>query len=142
MIWARSTWRPEYQLAGGARKGEHIPIAIRNDTIEYNASAFQVEPNAPVEDLLKKLPGVEVDRQGNIKAQGEQVNKVLVDGKNFSATTPRSPPKTCLPMPWTKSRYSIKNPRWPSFRVLRTGKRKEPSTSHSRTTKNKVTSAM
>ncbi|MCB9285145.1 MAG: TonB-dependent receptor [Lewinellaceae bacterium] len=70
-------------------KGEHIPIAIRNDTIEYNATAFQVEPNAPVEDLLKKLPGVEVDRAGNIKAQGEQVNKVLVDGKEFFGNDPK-----------------------------------------------------
>ena len=70
-------------------KGEHIPIAIRNDTIEYNAAAFQVEPNAPVEDLLKKLPGMEVDRAGNIKAQGEQVNKVLVDGKEFFGNDPK-----------------------------------------------------
>jgi len=70
-------------------KGEHIPIAIRNDTIEYNAAAFQVEPNAPVEALLRKLPGVEVDRQGNIKAQGEDVNKVLVDGKEFFGDDPK-----------------------------------------------------
>lgn len=70
-------------------KGDHIPIAIRNDTIEYNAAAFQVEPNAPVEDLLRKLPGVEVDRQGNIKAQGEDVGKVLVDGKEFFGNDPK-----------------------------------------------------
>lgn len=70
-------------------QGEHIPIAIRNDTIEYNAAAFQVEPNAPVEELLKKLPGVEVDRQGNIRAQGEQVEKVLVDGKEFFGNDPK-----------------------------------------------------
>lgn len=70
-------------------KGEQIPILMKNDTVEYNADAFQVRPQAAVEELLKKLPGVEVDRQGNIRAQGEQVNRVLVDGKEFFGSDPK-----------------------------------------------------
>lgn len=68
---------------------DHIPIKIKNDTIEYNAKAFKTQPNAVVEDLLKKLPGVEVDKDGTVKAQGKQVNKILVDGKEFFGDDPK-----------------------------------------------------
>ena len=68
---------------------EHIPLRMRSDTLEYNANAFQTQPNAVVEDLLKKLPGVEVDRNGTIRAQGEQVQNVLVDGKEFFGNDPQ-----------------------------------------------------
>ena len=54
---------------------ERIPIEIDGDTIKYNAEAFKTRPNANVEELLKKLPGVEVDRDGSIRAQGEEVSK-------------------------------------------------------------------
>jgi hypothetical protein len=70
-------------------EGEIIPIIIKKDTIEYNADAFKTKPNAVVEDLLRKLPGVEVQRDGSIKAQGEQVDKVLVDGKEFFGNDPK-----------------------------------------------------
>lgn len=67
-----------------------VPIIVRKDTIEYNAAAFKTPANAVVEDLLKKLPGVEVDNDGNITAQGEQVRRVTVDGKDFfGGTDPR-----------------------------------------------------
>jgi hypothetical protein len=49
-------------------KAERIPILIKKDTIEYDAGAFKTKPDAAAEDLLKKLPGVEVDRAGNIPA--------------------------------------------------------------------------
>ena len=64
-------------------QGEKAPIAVKGDTLEFNAGSFKTRPNAQVEDLLKKLPGVEVDRDGNVKAQGQSVTKVLVDGKPF-----------------------------------------------------------
>ena len=64
-----------------------IPVVVKKDTIEYNATAFKTNPNAVVEDLLKKLPGVEVDNEGNITAQGEQVRRVTVDGKDFFGGT-------------------------------------------------------
>jgi hypothetical protein len=68
---------------------EHIPIQMKKDTIEYNADAFQTQPNAVVEDLLKRLPGIEVGADGSIKAQGETVQNILVDGKEFFGTDPK-----------------------------------------------------
>ena len=65
------------------------PIQVKNDTVQFNASGFKTLPNATAEDLLKKLPGVEVDREGNVKAQGEDVQKVLVDGKEFFGNDPK-----------------------------------------------------
>lgn len=70
-------------------KAEHVPIRIKNDTIEYNSAAYQTQPHAVVEDLLKKLPGVEVRRDGSIRAQGEQVDNILVDGKPFFGDDPQ-----------------------------------------------------
>ncbi|MEA1878208.1 MAG: outer membrane beta-barrel protein [Bacteroidota bacterium] len=63
--------------------GEYIPMVFKNDTVEFNAKAFNTKPDAVVEDLLKKLPGLEVDHSGNLRAMGEDVVKVLVDGKEF-----------------------------------------------------------
>ncbi|MEM8565393.1 MAG: TonB-dependent receptor [Bacteroidota bacterium] len=76
-------------LDGVAVTADRIPILINGDTVEYNSAAFKTKPNATVEELLKKLPGVEVDNQGNIKAHGEEVNKVLVDGKEFFGNDPK-----------------------------------------------------
>ncbi|MDR3695630.1 outer membrane beta-barrel protein [Mucilaginibacter sp.] len=60
-----------------------IPITIKEDTVEYKASAYKVRENAPVEDLIKKLPGVDVDINGNVTTQGKQVTKVRINGKDF-----------------------------------------------------------
>ncbi len=70
-------------------KAEHIPVTIKKDTIEYNAQAFSTKPNAVVEDLLKKMPGIEVDQDGTVRAQGEQVRRVMVDGKEFFGQDPK-----------------------------------------------------
>ncbi len=70
-------------------KAYQIPVRIKKDTIVYNAGAFKTAPNAAVEDLLKKMPGIEVNKQGQIKAQGETVNQVLVEGKEFFGTDPK-----------------------------------------------------
>ncbi len=69
--------------------GERIPVRIKKDTIEYNARAFKTKPDAVAEDLIRKLPGLEVDRAGNIKAMGEDVKNVLVDGKEFFGDDPK-----------------------------------------------------
>jgi hypothetical protein len=66
-----------------------VPIQVKGDTVQFNAGAFKTKPNATVEDLVKKLPGMEVDKEGNIKAQGEQVQKVIVDGKEFFGNDPK-----------------------------------------------------
>ena len=68
---------------------EHIPMVVKKDTLEYNASAFATRPNAVVEDLLRRLPGIEVNADGSIEAQGEAVQKVLVDGKEFFGDDPK-----------------------------------------------------
>ena len=68
---------------------EAPPITMIGDTIQYNAGSFKVVPNANVEQLLKKLPGVKVDKDGTITAQGEKVKKVLVDGKEFFGNDPK-----------------------------------------------------
>jgi len=65
------------------------PFVIKKDTIEYNAGSYNVKPDASAEELLEKLPGVQVDRAGNIKAQGENVQRVLVDGKEFFGSDPQ-----------------------------------------------------
>ena len=69
-------------------KGSHIPIKIKGDTTEFNAKAYVIQPNDKVEDLLRQLPGIEVDKDGKITAQGETVTKVLVDGEEFFGDDP------------------------------------------------------
>ncbi len=63
--------------------GERDPMRLNRDTVEYNAAAYKTRPADAVEDLLKKLPGIEVERDGTVKAGGEKVQNVLVDGKEF-----------------------------------------------------------
>ena len=58
-------------------------VRLRGDTIEYNADSFKVREGASVEEMLKKMPGLQVDKDGKITAQGEKVEKVLVDGEEF-----------------------------------------------------------
>ena len=64
------------------------PIKIRGDTTVYTADSFKVSANANVEELLKKLPGIQVDKDGKIKAMGQTVEKVLVDGEEFFGDDP------------------------------------------------------
>ncbi|MFZ1533772.1 MAG: outer membrane beta-barrel family protein [Chitinophagaceae bacterium] len=68
---------------------EAPPVTLVGDTIQYNAGSFKTPPNASVEQLLKKLPGVKVEKDGTIKAQGEKVSRVLVDGKEFFGNDPK-----------------------------------------------------
>ncbi len=67
---------------------DHIPFVNRRDTLDYNAMAFVTRPNATVEELLARLPGIEVDPDGTIRAQGEEVRNVLVDGREFFGSDP------------------------------------------------------
>jgi hypothetical protein len=62
---------------------------VKRDTIEFNAGSFKTKANSNVEDLLKKLPGVEVETDGTVRAQGEQVQRVLVDGREFFGRDPK-----------------------------------------------------
>lgn len=58
-------------------------VTISEDTIGYNASAYRTPEGAMLEELVKKLPGAEVDEDGNIKINGKEVKKIMVDGKEF-----------------------------------------------------------
>lgn len=68
---------------------EAPPVTLVDDTIQYNAGSFKTPPNASVEQLLKKLPGLQVQKDGSVKAQGQKVAKVLVDGKEFFGNDPK-----------------------------------------------------
>jgi len=63
-------------------------IRVKGDTTEYRADSFRVSPNADVQELLRKLPGIQVNSKGEITAQGERVQKVLVDGEEFFSDDP------------------------------------------------------
>ncbi|MHA4843175.1 outer membrane beta-barrel protein [Flavitalea antarctica] len=67
---------------------EKPPVIFKKDTIEFNAGSFNTKTNAVVEDLLKQLPGVEVDKDGNITINGKAVSKITVDGKEFFGNDP------------------------------------------------------
>ena len=66
------------------------PIFIKGDTVEYDATTFKVPPGSTVEDLLRKLPGIEVDGSGNISTMGKDVRTVYVDGKTFFGNDPKT----------------------------------------------------
>jgi hypothetical protein len=68
--------------------GNKGAVRIKGDTTEFNADSFKTQAGASVEDLLKKLPGIQVDKNGKITAQGEAVKKVLVDGEEFFGDDP------------------------------------------------------
>jgi hypothetical protein len=64
------------------------PIRIKGDTTIYTADSFKVRAGANVEELLRRLPGISVDKDGKITAMGERVKKVLVDGEEFFGSDP------------------------------------------------------
>jgi hypothetical protein len=68
---------------------ERPPVTVKKDTIEFNASSFKTLPTALVEDLLKKMPGIQIDPDGTIMANGKKVNRILVDGKAFFGDDPK-----------------------------------------------------
>lgn len=70
-------------------KGVKTAVVAKEDTIEFNADSFHTTDNAVVEDLLKKLPGVEVGSDGSITSGGKTVSKILVNGKEFFADDPQ-----------------------------------------------------
>ncbi len=63
--------------------GAPPPVKQKDDTLEYAANQFKVNPDATAEDLIKKMPGITVDQKGSVTAQGETVQKVTVDGRDF-----------------------------------------------------------
>ena len=70
-------------------QGERSPVVIKKDTIQFNTEAFKTRPNAVVEDLLRLLPGVQVNNDGSILVNGKDVSKLLIDGKRFFGNDPK-----------------------------------------------------
>ena len=69
--------------------GKAPEVVAKNDTIEFNADSFKTPQNSALEDLLKKLPGTEVDKDGNITVNGKSITKILVEGKEFFSDDPK-----------------------------------------------------
>jgi hypothetical protein len=65
------------------------PVVMNGDTLEFNTENFKTQPNAVVEDLLKKLPGVTVDADGTVRVNGQRVNRVYVNGREFFTGDPK-----------------------------------------------------
>lgn len=65
-----------------------VPVQVKKDTVAFNASSFKVNPSDNLESLLKKLPGLEIESDGKVIAQGNQVTKIFVDGKEFFGGDP------------------------------------------------------
>lgn len=68
--------------------GLRPPMVIKKDTIEFNAGAFKTVPNAVLEDLVRQLPGIDVDAKGNLTMNGRKIEKITIDGKDFFANDP------------------------------------------------------
>ncbi|PRX43093.1 TonB-dependent receptor [Salegentibacter salegens] len=64
-------------------QGTSAPISIKRDTLEFNADSFTTQPNANLEELMKKLPGVEIDSDGEITVNGKPVSRIMVNGEEF-----------------------------------------------------------
>ncbi|GLR17120.1 hypothetical protein GCM10007940_17350 [Portibacter lacus] len=74
-------------------KAAKAPMKIRGDTIEYDATTFKVPPGSSVEELLKRLPGMEVGQDGGLTSEGKNISKVTVDGKSFFGSDPKAATK-------------------------------------------------
>lgn len=75
-------------LDGVVVKASRAPVTIKKDTLEFNVASFKTKKDATVEDLLRELPGVEVDPEGAITVNGKPVNQILVNGKPFFGDDP------------------------------------------------------
>ena len=63
--------------------GRAAQVIVKKDTLVYNPEAFRTPEGSPIEELIKRIPGAEVDEDGNITVNGKQVKKILLDGKEF-----------------------------------------------------------
>lgn len=69
--------------------GKTPDVVAKEDTLEFNADSYKSQPNAVVEDMIKNMPGMQVDGSGKITANGKQVTKILIDGKEFFSDDPK-----------------------------------------------------
>lgn len=76
-------------LEGAIVKGRGYELSTKKDTFIYNASAFRMPPGATLEELVKKLPGLTIEKDGTIKWNGKTISAIMVNGKNFFANNPK-----------------------------------------------------
>ena len=69
--------------------GKMAEVTVRNDTIEYNAGSYKIAEGSALEELLKKMPGVEIDEDGKVTVNGKEITKIMVDGKEFFTNDPK-----------------------------------------------------
>ena len=79
----------EEELQEAVVTGKASEVLVNNDTVEYNAASFKTPANSVIEDLLKRFPGAEVDKDGKITVNGKEVKKILVEGKEFFSDDPK-----------------------------------------------------
>lgn len=77
------------QLGEAVVIGKAAEVVVRNDTVEYNADSYKVTEGSVLEDLLKKMPGVEIDSDGKVTVNGKEIKKVMIDGKEFFSDDPK-----------------------------------------------------
>jgi hypothetical protein len=75
--------KPSTTMLGGVTIRDALPVKIKEDTVEFNTAAYPVRDGAPIQDMIAKVPGADVDAQGNVTFQGKSVTKVRVNGKDF-----------------------------------------------------------
>ena len=63
--------------------GRAAPVVVRKDTLVYSPDAYRTPEGSPIEELIKRIPGADVDEDGNITINGKQIKKILLDGKEF-----------------------------------------------------------
>ena len=71
------------QLGEAVVVGKANEVVVRNDTVEYNADSYKVTEGSVLEDLLKKMPGVEIASDGKVTVNGKEIKKIMIDGKEF-----------------------------------------------------------
>ena len=79
----------DIMLSEAVIMGKTPDVIAKEDTLEYNATSYKTQPNAVVEDMIKKMPGIEIDENGKITANGKEVKKILVDGQEFFSDDPK-----------------------------------------------------
>ncbi len=82
-IYKKYTLKVDNQMLEGVEIKYEMPVSIKGDTITYNADSFTTGNEKKLKDVLKKLPGVEVDKDGTVKVEGKEVKKVMIEGKDF-----------------------------------------------------------
>ncbi len=82
-IYKKYVLKEDKEMLDGVEIKYEMPVTIKGDTISYNADSFTTGNEKKLKDVLKKLPGVEVDKDGTVKVEGKEVKKVMVEGKDF-----------------------------------------------------------